>query len=55
VGAIERGSRVSAGQIQTQVGGNYQFSPHASFDFGILAGKYNSPRAGLQLGISIDF
>ncbi len=55
VGAIERGKQLSAGQIQTQIGGNYQFAKRASFDFGVIAGKYNSPRAGLQLGISIDF
>jgi len=26
-----------------------------SFDVGIVGGKFNSPRAGVQLGVSIDF
>lgn len=55
VGAIESGRGLNSGQLQTQVGGNYQFTKKASFDFGIVAGKSNSPRAGLQLGLSIDF
>lgn len=55
VGAVERGTALSAGQLQTQVGGNYQFTRQASFDFGVVAGKFNSPRLGLQLGISVDF
>jgi hypothetical protein len=38
------------------LGGNYQFKSNASFDFGIVAGKgAGSPRAGVQLGLSIDF
>lgn len=55
VGAVEKGSALSAGQLQTQLGGNYQFAKKASFDFGVVAGKFNSPRVGLQLGLSIDF
>lgn len=44
------------GHLQTLLGGNYQFKSNASFDFGIVAGKYTaSPRAGVQLGVSIDF
>jgi hypothetical protein len=36
--------------------GNYQFRNNASFDFGVLAGKYAaSPRVGIQLGVSVDF
>jgi hypothetical protein len=55
VGAVEKGSALSAGQLQTQIGGNYQFTRKASFDFGVVAGKHNSPRLGLQLGLSVDF
>lgn len=54
-GALEKGAGLSRGQLQTQIGGNYQMTKRMSFDFGIVAGKYNSPRAGLQLGISVDF
>ena len=42
-------------QLQTQFGGNYQMTPRMSLDFGVIAGKYNSPRLGLLLGVSIDF
>ena len=55
IGALTRKLEVSRGQLQTQVGGNYQVTKKMSFDFGIVAGKFNSPRVGLQLGVSIDF
>ncbi|MFN2512757.1 MAG: transporter [Pyrinomonadaceae bacterium] len=43
-------------QLQTLVGGNYQVRDNLSFDFAILGGRYAaSPRAGVQLGLSIDF
>ncbi len=55
-GARARNSQLGKGQLQTMLGGNYQFSSKSSFDFGAIVGKYDgSPRAGLQLGISIDF
>ena len=54
-GAASTRLQVSHGQLQTLVGGNYQVTPKMSFDFGVVVGKYNTPRAGLQLGISIDF
>lgn len=54
-GAVSNSLQLSRGQLQTQVGGNYQVAKKMSFDFGIVAGKFNSPRAGLQLGVSIDF
>ena len=54
-GAVTRALQLSRGQLQTQIGGNYQVTEKMSFDFGIVAGKYSSPRAGLQLGVSIDF
>lgn len=42
-------------QLQTQFGGNYQINPKMTLDFGVIAGKYNSPRVGVLLGVSIDF
>lgn len=43
-------------QLQAMFGGNYLIKPNFSFDFGVLAGREAaSPRAGVQLGISIDF
>lgn len=55
-GAAANNFQISKGQLQTQFGGNYQFSKKASFDFGIIFGRYAaSPRVGLQLGASIDF
>ena len=48
--------QLGQGQLQTMIGGNYQLRERLSFDFGVLAGKYvASPRAGVQLGLSIDF
>ena len=56
VGATTSAFQLGKGQLQTLVGGNYQFKSNTSFDFGIVAGKYAaSPRAGVQLGVSIDF
>ena len=46
---------VGGSQIQTQFGGNYQLTNKMSFDFGVIAGRANSPRAGAQIGMSIDF
>jgi hypothetical protein len=55
-GATTRDFRLGKSQLQTLLGGNYQFKNNASFDFAILGGKYDaSPRAGVQLGVSIDF
>jgi hypothetical protein len=55
-GAMTKELQLGKGQLQTLFGGNYQFKKNASFDFGIVAGKYAaSPRAGVQLGVSIDF
>jgi len=54
-GAMESNFQLGKGQLQTLVGGNYQLRNNLSFDFGVVAGKYAaSPRAGIQLGISID-
>lgn len=55
-GAMTKQFELGKGHLQTLLGGNYQFKSNASFDFGIVAGKYAaSPRAGVQLGISVDF
>ena len=55
-GAFQRNSQLGKGRIQVLAGGNYQFRNNASFDFGIVGGKYSaSPRAGIQLGVSVDF
>jgi hypothetical protein len=55
-GALQLDFQLGKGQLKTLFGGNYQFRPNVSFDFGIVGGKYAaSPRAGMQLGLSIDF
>jgi hypothetical protein len=54
-GAASRNLHLAAGQLQTQFGGNYQLTEKLSLDFGVLAGKYNNPRAGVLVGVSIDF
>jgi hypothetical protein len=47
---------LGAALFQTTIGGNYQISKNATFDFGVVAGKHEaSPRLGALLGISIDF
>jgi len=54
-GALESNFRLGKGQLQTLFGGNYQLRNNLSLDFGVVGGKYAaSPRAGIQLGISID-
>ena len=55
-GALTSQFQLGKGQLQTLVGGNYLVRDSFSFDFAILGGKYAaSPRAGVQLGVSIDF
>jgi hypothetical protein len=55
-GAVTKDFQLGKGQLQTLLGGNYQFKKNISFDFGIVGGKYAaSPRAGVQLGISVDW
>ena len=55
-GAMTKDFQLGKGQLQTLMGGNYQVTRKLSFDFAILGGKYAaSPRAGVQLGVSIDF
>ncbi|MDQ2976353.1 MAG: transporter [Acidobacteriota bacterium] len=55
-GAFQNNFQLGKGQLQTLFGGNYQINKRASFDFGIVGGKYvASPRVGIQLGLSVDF
>ena len=55
-GAFARNALLGKGQLQAMFGGNYQLHPKASFDFGMVAGKYDgSPRLGIQVGVSVDF
>ena len=55
-GATTTAFQLGKGQLQTLVGGNYLVRDNLSFDFAILGGRYAaSPRAGVQLGVSIDF
>ncbi len=55
-GAKKSEFQLGNGQLQTLIGGNYLVKDSLSFDFAILGGKYAaSPRAGVQLGVSIDF
>jgi hypothetical protein len=55
-GAVTKAFQLGKGQLQTQVGGNYLIKRNMTFDFGVVVGKFAaSPRAGLQLGFSMDF
>ncbi len=55
-GAVSKSLDLGKSQLQVLVGGNYQVSQKVSFDFAFLSGKHvASPRAGVQLGISVDF
>jgi len=55
-GAATRNLDLGGGQLVFQVGGNYTLRDNLTFDFGILAGRFvASPRAGAQLGFSLDF
>lgn len=55
-GAVTKNFDLGKGQLQTQFGGNYLIKRNMTFDFGVIAGRFDaSPRAGLQLGFSMDF
>jgi hypothetical protein len=55
-GALARNLDLGKGQLQFVFGGNYSLNKKMTFDFGIVAGRYAaSPRAGMQLGLSVDF
>ena len=56
VGAVTRNFDLGKTQLQAMVGGNYSLTDKMTFDFGIVTGRHAaSPRAGLQVGISIDW
>lgn len=55
-GAVTGNFILSEGQLQGMFGGNYALTEKITFDFGILGGRFAaSPRAGVLLGLSIDF
>jgi hypothetical protein len=55
-GAMTSNFQLSKGQLQGLFGGNYLIRKNLTFDFGIVGGRFAaSPRAGVQLGISLDF
>ena len=55
-GAVAGSFQLSKGQLQTQLGGNYQVGKNTTLDFGLIAGRFAaSPRIGLVLGFSHDF
>jgi len=55
-GAVTDRFDLSEGQLQTQIGGNYQINKKTTLDFGVIAGRFAaSPRFGFQLGFSRDF
>ena len=55
-GALARNAGLGKGRLQFMVGGNYSLNEKITFDFGIVVGRYvGSPRAGAQIGLSVDF
>ena len=55
-GAVSGNSDLGAGALQFQIGGNYAMREGMTLDFGLIGGRFSgSPRAGAQLGISVDF
>ena len=55
-GAITSSLKLSKGQLQTLIGGNYALTKKMTLDFAVLGGHFAaSPRVGAQLGISVDF
>jgi len=55
-GAESSNFSLGRGQLQTQLGGNYQLRPSLSIDFGLIGGFYQaSPRVGPIIGFSKDF
>jgi hypothetical protein len=55
-GAVSGNFNVSKGQLQGLIGGNYAVTNKMTFDFAVVGGHFAaSPRAGLLLGLSVDF
>jgi len=56
VGAVSHNFDLGRGQLQTEIGGNYQLRRNLSLDFGVIGGFYQaSPRVGPIVGFSVDF
>ena len=56
VGAVARNTDLGKGRLQFMAGGNYSLTSKMTFDFGVIGGRYvGSPRAGVQVGLSVDF
>ena len=48
--------RLGRGELEQQIGGNYELRPGLTLDFGAIAGQaVGSPHYGFQLGFSKDF
>ena len=55
-GAVTPAFDLGRGQLQTLGGGNYELKHGLTLDFGVIGGRYTaSPRAGVILGVSVDF
>ncbi|HEV7858051.1 MAG TPA: hypothetical protein VGO91_05430 [Pyrinomonadaceae bacterium] len=55
-GGLTGNLQLGKGQLQGLVGGNYALRKNLTLDFGLVAGRFSaSPRAGIQLGLSLDF
>lgn len=55
-GARAKNLDLGKGRIQFLAGGNYSLRENMTFDFAVIAGKdVGSPRAGVQVGLSVDF
>ena len=55
-GAVTNKFKLSKGQLEGQIGGNYTLSEQLSLAFGILAGHFvASPRVGVLMGFAYDF
>jgi hypothetical protein len=51
-----RSNLLCRGELQEQIGGNYQISKRLTIDFDAIAGQtVGSPYCGLQIGFSKDF
>lgn len=56
VGAVSHNFDLGRGQLQTEIGGNYQLRRNLTLDFGVIGGFYQaSPRVGPIAGFSVDF
>jgi hypothetical protein len=55
-GASTKNFNLVKSRLVFAAGGNYRFKSNMTFDFALIAGRYTaSPRAGVQLGLSVDF